>query len=109
MKKQMFKTPLFLALLFFSTARLLYAFQAAPDKSACNAEKIEGVYVFIHCKPVAQYDFVGTVKITGMVSVNSLDHMMNLCIKQARKDYPTADAIIVTGANCEKADAVKFK
>lgn len=35
--------------------------------------------------------------------------MLNAMLRKLKKEYPTADGIIFTSVNMEKADAIKFK
>ena len=87
---------------------LLMGFQTAADKADATTERIEGLYVFIHSKPKAEYDYLGSIK--KVVVLNSEpEGMLNAMLRKLKKEYPTADGIIFTSMNMEKADAIKFK
>ena len=84
---------------------------AGPDKSLANVVQSQGVYIFNQCKPVQAYDFVGHVKIKGLVNNFQIDHMTTLLIEKARKEFKdkAIDGIIVGGTQADEGDAIKFK
>lgn len=71
-------------------------------------DQIEGLYIFIQCRPSAEYDYLGSVKKSLAWSGNPKE-MLNSMIKKVKKDYPQANGIIFTSIDMDKADAIKFK
>lgn len=84
------------------------AFVASADKGLCKAEQREGYYIFILSKPIAEYEFLGTVK-KNIALTGQPNEMINGILKKVKKEYPKADGIIFTSADFEKAEAIKFK
>jgi len=75
------------------------------SKSTANAEIMQGVCVFMDSKPVMQYEYLGTVKMT-IAWTGKYSEVRNYLLKTAKSKYPTCEAIIIDG---NKADVVKFK
>lgn len=87
----------------------LTAFKFINDKAAATVDQKEGIYIFICSKPAAEYQFLGSVKKTGLVMSGSPAEMFNTLMKRCRKDYPQADGIIFSSVDMDHADCVKFK
>lgn len=77
------------------------------EPASATVEQEQGLYIFTHCKPVAAYDYIGTVKIKVTMS-GSPDELFSKAIKKAKKEFPTGDGIIFN-AELDKADVIKFK
>lgn len=75
------------------------------SKNTANVEMYQNIRVFTDCKPVAEYEYLGTVKVSFAAS-NQYSDIRNVLIKNARKQYPNSEAIIVNG---DKADCIRFK
>lgn len=84
------------------------AFHSMEDKNLARVEQVQGLYVFQQSKPVAEYDYLGSVKITVSMS-GKPQELYNMIIKKVKKEYPDADGVIFTGVDMDRADAVKFK
>jgi hypothetical protein len=90
---------------------LLIAFSTATQEiknSTAEVKQVQGLYIFTDCKPVKEVDYLGTVKVKGVVMSNKYTAMRDLLIKKAKKDFPKADGIIISDDSFE-ADAIKFK
>lgn len=107
MKKTIF------ALAMFAT----FAASAQTNKAEATAEQFQGLYVFVDSKPVAQYDFLGTVgkgsswgKAFGLQGSEYTDRRDKL-VKSAKKEYPQAEGIILhlREGGKDEADVIKFK
>lgn len=99
-------------LLYFSPAIafavMIFAFKhPAADHSAAQAEQREGIYIFLLSKPVAAYEYQGSVKVGLRISGDPLATL----IKQCKKEYPAADGLIISDPDLQKAkaDCIKFK
>jgi hypothetical protein len=89
----------------------IVAFKVAnyePKKATADVESYQGVYIFIHSKPVMEYDYKGTCKLAVTWSAKASE-AINAMTKKVKKDFPDADGIIFTDENLWQADAVKFK
>lgn len=89
----------------------LVAFTVAkyePRKSTGEVEQMQGLYVFIHSKPVGEYDYLGSYTPT-MVPSSNAKPIVNHMIKKGKEKFPTADAIIFTDDELGKADMIKLK
>ena len=79
----------------------------STDHSAATAQQQEGIFIFMLCKPVAQYDYQGSVKVGMRITADPLATL----IKECKKNYPAADGIIINETDLQKtkADCIKFK
>lgn len=95
--------------LYIAVIGMLYAFKVVvSDKATATVEQHQGVYVFQHSKPVAEYEYLGSVK-KGVAWSGKPEEMFNGLIKKCKSDFPTADGIIFTNLDMDKADCIKFK
>lgn len=75
------------------------------SKQTAHAERFQNVYVFTDSKPVMEYEYLGTVKVKLGIT-GYYDETRDILIKNAKKEYPQLDAIIIREF---KADVIKFK
>ena len=68
----------------FILGSLLMGFQTAAEKSDATAERIEGLYVFIHSKPKAEYDYLGSIK-KVIVLDSDPEGMLNAMLRKLKK------------------------
>lgn len=78
------------------------------DKPAAAVEQQNGINLFVYSKPVSKYDILGTVKIGGIVKSEKGSHMVQLLVDKAKKDYPSAEGIIVS-STFYNAEVIRFK
>ena len=100
------KTTISAFLLGFATLAL-FSFTALyePKNATAEVDQFAGIYVFKDSKPVKETEFLGTEKV-GFSMSGSYEDVRDKMIKKVRKDYPSAEAIILRDG---KADVVKFK
>jgi hypothetical protein len=65
-------------------------------KSTGEVDQFQGLYIFVDSKSVMEYEYLGTVKSTVSLGDNQYTGVRDRIIKKAKKDYPQADAIIIT-------------
>lgn len=99
-----------LAILVVAIGAAAFSFQT--DKSTARVNRIQGVYVFVQCQPVQDYDVVGdkTTKLGSMMmGKQSIDDQLQSMIKRGRKEYgdDTFDGIITSDGNI--GTFIKFK
>ena len=87
----------------------ILGFKFATQKDSATVEQKEGIYIFMFSKPTAQYDFLGSVKKTGIVMSGSPEEMFKTILKRCKKDYPSANGLIFTSVDMEHADCIKIK
>lgn len=75
---------------------------------AGNVEVKDNINIFSYCKPVANYDVLGMVRLPGMVGSERADRVLETLIKRAKKDFPSVQALIVN-EEFSKAECIKFK
>lgn len=75
------------------------------NKNTADVQAYQNIRVFTDCKPVAEYEYIGTVKVT-FASNGFYSELRDILIKNARKQYPNAEGIII---NKDKADVIRFK
>ena len=82
-------------------------------QNTAEVEQIQGLYVFVDSKPVLEYDYLGTINGTGgRASLNpQYTVVRDILLKRAKKDYPTADGIILhlNAGGRDRCDVIKFK
>ena len=81
------------------------------NQATVNQE--QGLYLFTDCKPVNDYEFLGTVQGKSAMSISNEQYIdvRNLLIKRVKKEFPKADGIIFHFDNGgrDAADAIFFK
>lgn len=89
----------------------IVAFKTLNKKNLAEVEQMQGFYVFTDSKPVAEYDYLGTVKNSVSFSSGQYQSIRDILIKKARKEYPSGDGIILHFVNggTDKADIIKLK
>jgi len=82
-----------------------------PKKSTGEVEQLQGLYIFVDSKPVKEYEYLGSVKSTISLGDSQYTGVRDRIIKKAKKDFPQADAIMITfkTGGSDQADAIKFK
>lgn len=70
----------------------MIAFAQQPKKNLTEVNQYSGVYVFIDCKPVAEFTYIATMK--KMCVANSMIDAVQKYAAMAKKEYPDCDAII---------------
>ena len=75
------------------------------NKTTAEAKTYKDIIVFTDSKPVHEFEFLGTVKVHLAVN-GRYEEMRDILVKNAKKKYSLADAIIMNG---DKADVIRFK
>jgi hypothetical protein len=65
-----------------------------PNSSTAEVNKIEGFYIFTDCKPVIQYDSLGTIEI-GFIADTQYESIRANFIKKARNKFPNANGLLL--------------
>ncbi len=97
-------------------ALTLNVFAQAPapvEKTLAKVDNIEGMLIFVNSTPVAEYQYLGTVKFANTFSLkeSQYTHQRDVLIKRAKEKYPEANGLIfhfVVGSP-DTAEAIKFK
>ena len=87
---------------------LLVSFKLAIDKTSATVSTEQGVSIFIMSKPTQPNEYLGTVKV-GVTWSSKPEEQLSNILKKLKKEYPTADGIVFTSIDMQKADAIKFK
>ena len=110
MKKVIFSISL-IALIstFCVSATLMYE----TNHKTAEANLYSGIAVFTDCNPVMAYDKLGdvTIKSTGGFGDDTYNGKREAAISKMKKQYPTADGILISfkGNGAVSAEAIKFK
>jgi hypothetical protein len=85
----------------------------AQTKTSATVNVYQGVAIFTDCNPVMSYDILGDLKIgsSGGFGNDSYNSQREAAIKKLKKEYPTADGILISfkeNGAC-MATAIKFK
>lgn len=88
----------------------LFSFKMIYDakKNTAEVESTSGLYIFIHSKPVVEYEVLGTYNPKVVWSADAKP-IIEFMIKKGKESYPNADAIIFTNEDLSRADLVKLK
>ena len=104
-----------IAFIFGLTISGLVAFTVAnyeTKKNTAEVDQIQGLYIFAKCKPVKEYEYLGTVK-GPLVGSHEFDNLVELMVKNTKKDFPSANALIFDGSINQtlntKVSAVRIK
>lgn len=76
------------------------------SKKTAEVEMYKGVYVFTDCKPVTEYEYMGTIEMKIAVT-GKYNEVKNYVVKKSKDKYPNCDAVIFDGTG--SADVIKFK
>lgn len=77
-------------------------------KNTAEVNQMQGVSIFMYSKPIAEYTYLGSIKIKTAWS-GQPEEMLNITLRKLKKDYPGADGIIFTSSQMEMIDVIKFK
>jgi hypothetical protein len=88
-----------------------FSFKMKVDRSQAEVNQLGGFYIFVDSKPVADYDYIATVKAGITFTSGQYQPVRDLLIKKARKKYPNGDGLIFTFSNggIDRVDVIKFK
>lgn len=95
-----------LLLSFIITAFLSNAQEQVDYKLARTGEYVLGVYLFVHCDPVAHYDYVGKVDKFDIYKTDT--KAIEKIIKKAKKKNPDFDGMIIK-RDFKHIELIKFK
>lgn len=78
--------------------------------STAEVEQIQGIYIFTDSKPVREFEYLGTAS-NGIGISSQYQGVRDRLIKNAKKEYPSCDAIILhlNSNGFDKADVIRFK
>ncbi|MFA6066880.1 MAG: hypothetical protein WC707_06890 [Candidatus Babeliaceae bacterium] len=106
--KTLKKTAISIAILAIFMMASAFTYQSL-NKNTAIVEQMQGVCIFYKSKPAGNYDYIGSVKAPGITNSVKPGPMVETMIKKMKKDYSSADGIIFTDENMDKADAIKLK
>jgi len=82
---------------------------AQKDYSYARAGfKVQGVYVFIACEPIYDYEYIATVK-AKITWTGLSQEAFEKVIKKAKKKYPYFNGLIFHNSDLNKADLIEFR
>jgi hypothetical protein len=111
---KMKKPPIAFAAGFLASGLLAFTMSNTYEIKTNTAEvdQVQGYYIFAKCRPVKDYEHLGTVK-GPLIGNHQFDNLVELMIKKAKKDYSDANALIFDGSirqtHNTKVSAVKIK
>lgn len=101
------------AIIIFFVCAILFSFTVLEYQikpSTAEATQVQGLYIFTDCKPISDYEYLGTVSISVSMS-SQYNDVRNSLIKKAKKEYPNSTGIIISLAtgSTDRADIIRFK
>lgn len=81
-------------------------------KNTAEVATYQNIRVFTDCTPVAEYEYLGTVKGPGVsFSSGQYEPVRDGLIRRAKKEYPQAEGIILIlkDMGYDRADVIRFK
>lgn len=100
------KSKLLIALLVVAIG--VVSFTQQNPKALAEVQQMQGLYVFTDSKPLAEYEYMGTVKTGPMVVSAKHRAIMGTLLENARKEYPEGNGIILS-EDYFSADVIRFK
>lgn len=85
-----------------------YSQSVEHKKTDAVANTKEGICLFVFCKPLREYEYLGSIK-QKVAWTGQPNEMIAIMIKKVKKQYPEADGIIFTDEYMGEIDVVKFK
>src|SRR5688572_6745184 len=78
------------------------------DNSTASVNQVQGCYIFVDSKPIAEYEYLGTVEVRRVNYGSQYQPVRDALIKEAKKKYPSANGIVFHFFNGgrDKADAI---
>ncbi len=116
----------YIILLFALSIMSCHLNETGNSKANATAQTVNGVYIFIKCKPTSNYDFLGSIQLNwydklmqtdktnlesvvhNITSLVSFSDNLENTLNQVKQKYPTADGIIFDD-DMSKCEAIKFK
>jgi hypothetical protein len=102
-------------LIYFLAIVSLFAFTSIKfdqTKATAIVNQYQGIYVYTDAKPQGEHEYLGTVKAKGAAwGSGQYTDIRDRFIKTAKKDYPSAEGIILylQDGGIDRADVIKFK
>ena len=96
-----FLLPLFAVV---TSAKLV---QLAPAQTA-KVQPVQGVFIFYLCTPAQPFDVLGEIKVKQQWTGEPKEQVKT-ALKSALEQYPTANGILFTDLNMQKAQAIKLQ
>ncbi len=81
-------------------------------KSTGEVNQLQGLYIYVDSKPVLEYEYLGTVKGSGMsMGSGQYTDVRDNLIKRAKKEYPNGEAVIFSfiDGGTDRCDVIRFK
>ena len=105
----MFKKPVtyFFAGLLLAATFAFTATEYQVRKNTAETETNNGLVIFHQAKPVAEFEELGQVKLSGIASTQFSANRSRLILK-AKKEYANADAVIIDDEGY-RATVIKLK
>jgi len=81
------------------------------NNSTAEVNQMRGVYIFTDCKPVKEYEYLGTEKTSFGFGDSQYTGLRDKLIKKAIEKYPKANGVIITfkTGGTDQIDAIRFK
>lgn len=83
--------------------------EEADPHAMAVVEKVDGYYIFHKAMPTAAYEVIGELKEPKFAMNGKPDEMFKLALKALKKDYPKADAVIISSLQDGAGQAIMFK
>lgn len=85
-----------------------FSFHADETKTQATVNSVDGYLIFIQSKPVAPFETLGDVRARDQWS-GSPKELFNNMLKNLKKDFPKADAVIIEDLEMKHGSAIKWK
>ncbi len=82
-----------------------------PDTNKAEVNSIQGMFIFTDSKPVADYQYLGTIKTNNQLIEPQYLNVRDELIKKLKKKFPDANGIIFSfnSGGADQADAIKIQ
>ena len=82
------------------------------EKATATVNQVNGLFIFVDCTPVSDYNYIGSVKYNSIMQRNpQYTVIRDALIKKVKKDWPNANGVMFhfSSGSADKADAIFIK
>lgn len=82
------------------------AFKNTSTQKPVELNQVNGITVFVFCKPAFKYDSLGTFKSGFWITDLKTSSVVDFMTKRAKEKFPTCNAIVFTKNDLLEATAI---
>lgn len=87
-------------------AFIFAAFKNTSTQKPVELNQVNGITIFVHCKPAFKYDSIGTFKSGFWITDLKTSSVLDFMTKRAKEKFPNCNALIFTHKDLTEATAI---